>query len=328
MNHILHSRMKQEKKLLEEKLIVANHVAIMGHINPDGDCIGSCLALYHYIKNKYPEKQVQVCLTELPEKFAFLKGFEEITTRDFSKIFVNLCIIVDCSDKNRLQERIVVLEQAQDILCIDHHISNDKSIGDTILDADSSSTCELIYELLDKSYIDLSVAECLYTGILHDTCIFKYPTTSIRTMEIITDLMKKGIDFSKIQDKSFYTKTYAQNQVLGRALLESVLFHNKQCVFSYLKKSVMNFYNVNAKDMDGIIDYLRDTAGVEVAIFFYELDTQKYKVSLRSKNIVDVSKIASYFGGGGHIRAAGCIMRGSVHDVVNNLSEQIGLQLD
>jgi len=132
--------------------------------------------------------------------------------------------------------------------------------------------------------------------------------------------MEKGIDYVGIIDQSFYEKTYLQNQISGRTLLESILILDKRCIFSYVNRKTMNFYGVDKKDLDGIIDQLRQTKGVEVAIFLYEIDTQRYKVSLRSKNKVDVSKIASLFGGGGHVRAAGCTMDGTVHDIINNIS--------
>ena len=176
---------------------------------------------------------------------------------------------------------------------------------------------------MNKEKIDKAVAECLYTGMVHDTGVFRYSCTSPKTMRIAADLMEKGIDYTTIVDESFYEKSYLQNQILGRTLLESILILDGKCIFSYVNRKMMNFYEVTKKDLDGIIEQLRQTRGVEVAIFLYEVETQKYKVSLRSKNKVDVSKIASFFGGGGHVRAAGCTMDGTVHDIVNNISMHI-----
>ena len=140
--------------------------------------------------------------------------------------------------------------------------------------------------------------------------------------------MDKGIDFGSIIDNSFYKKTYIQNQILGRALLESITFFDGRCIFSAIRQNEMDFYGVDSKDMDGIIDQLRLTEGVEVAIFLYQSGAQEFKVSMRSQNHVDVSRIAAFFGGGGHVRAAGCTMSGSIHDVINNLSQHIARQLD
>ena len=164
--------------------------------------------------------------------------------------------------------------------------------------------------------------------IVHDTGVFKYSCTSAKTMEIAGFLMGKGVDFGSIIDNSFYKKTYVQNQIMGRALLESITFLDGKAIFSALRQSDLDFYGVTGKDLDGIIDQLRLTEGVEVAIFLYETGPQQYKVSLRSQKIVDVSQVAFYFGGGGHVRAAGCTMSGSIHDVINNLSLHIAKQLD
>ena len=140
-------------------------------------------------------------------------------------------------------------------------------------------------------------------------------------------MMAKGIDFSRIIDESFYPSTYVQNQILGRALLESVVFLDGKCIFSVVRRKDMVFYGVESSDLDGIVDQLRVTEGVEVAIFLHETENHVYKVSMRSKALVDVSKVAAYFGGGGHVRAAGCTMSGSVYDVRNNLSRHIEDQL-
>lgn len=140
-------------------------------------------------------------------------------------------------------------------------------------------------------------------------------------------LLSKGIDFSTLIDESFYAKTYLQNQVLGRCLMESILVLDGKVVFSAIGHKMLDFYGAASPDLDGIIDQLRVTKGTEVAIFIYETKPQEFKVSMRSNGEVNVSKIAVYFGGGGHIKAAGCTMHGSVHDVINNLTPHIEAQL-
>ena len=139
--------------------------------------------------------------------------------------------------------------------------------------------------------------------------------------------MGMGIDFSEIVDKTFYEKSYVQNQILGRCLMESIMVLDGKCIVGSVKKRDMDFYGVEPKDLDGIVQQLRVTKGVEVAIFLYEVKTQEFKVSLRSNGPVDVNAIASYFGGGGHVKAAGCTMQGSVYDVINNLTLPIEKQL-
>mgnify|MGYP000992013291 FL=1 len=309
--------------ILEEKLLSAKKVAITGHVNPDGDCIGSVLAIYNYISTAYPEIKLSAYLEEFSDKFMFLKNSENIRQSVEEDEEFDLLICVDSADIQRLGFSEVLLQKSKESINIDHHVTNTKFTDETCLEADASSTAEVIYTLLNKEKIDKAVAECLYTGMVHDTGVFRYSCTSPKTMRIAADLMEKGIDYTTIVDESFYEKSYLQNQILGRTLLESILILDGKCIFSYVNRKTMNFYEVTKKDLDGIIEQLRQTRGVEVAIFLYEVETQKYKVSLRSKNKVDVSKIASLFGGGGHIRAAGCTMDGTVHDIVNNISMHI-----
>ena len=302
--------------------------AIIGHIRPDGDCVGSCLAVYNYLSENYPDVEAVVYLETPSDKFGYLKNIDTIVS-DFTEDKVyDLCICLDSSDTLRFGEAVKYLTSAKKSICVDHHITNLRYADKSIVEDHASSTCEVLYGLFDEDKISREVAECIYTGIIHDTGVFKYDCTSRRTMEIAGKMMEKGINFSRIIDDSFYRKTYLQNQILGRALLESITFHNGQCIFSVIRKKDMDFYGVTSGDMDGIIDQLRITEGVECAIFMYETACREYKVSLRSTSDLDVSKIAVYFGGGGHKKAAGCTMTGSVHDVINNLSDQIVKQLN
>ena len=128
-------------------------------------------------------------------------------------------------------------------------------------------------------------------------------------------------------DKTYYEKTYPQNRVLGYALLNSYLVLDDKCIVSYVTKEVMDEFQVKQKDLEGIVSQLRVTQGVEVAIFFYQIGVEEYKVSLRASGNVDVSKVAQVFGGGGHVKAAGLTMKGSVQNIIDALVEQIGKQL-
>jgi phosphoesterase RecJ-like protein len=146
-------------------------------------------------------------------------------------------------------------------------------------------------------------------------------------MQAAGKLISKGINFSMLIDESFYAKTYMQNQILGRCLMESILVLNKKVVFASINHRMLDFYGASSKDLDGIIDQLRVTKDTEVAVFVYETQSNEFKVSMRSNGEVNVNKIAVYFGGGGHIKAAGCTLTGTVYDVINNLTPHIEAQL-
>ena len=163
-------------------------------------------------------------------------------------------------------------------------------------------------------------------GIAHDTGVFQYTCTSSKTMQIAGKLMDKGIAFTDILDKTYFEKTYLQHQITGRALLESMRLMDGRCIISGLRQRDIDFYGVTPTDLDGISALLRNTEGVEVAIFLYEANTQEYK-SACVQVLYRCAEVAQFFGGGGHVRAAGCTMQGSMHDVVNNLTREIAKQM-
>lgn len=312
---------------LANELKQVKSVAIAGHVRPDGDCVGSCLGVYGYIRENFPDTQVDVYLESANPAFAFLRGAEEIRTDYSGSGQYELFLSLDVSDKERLGEALKYFETAGRTICIDHHITNRGFADENWVEPNASSTSELVFEAMEEDKISKETAEAIYTGIIHDTGIFQYSNTSPRTMEIAGKLMGKGIDFSKIIDETFYQKTYVQNQVLGRALMESILLLDGKIIMGRMRQKDMEFYGVTHKDLEGIVNQLRVTKGVEVAIFLHEVGSQEYKASLRSNGPVDVSKVCEYFGGGGHVKAAGCTMHGTLHDVVNNLTLHIEQQL-
>lgn len=306
----------------------AQNIGISGHIRPDGDCIGSTLSLCLYLRKVFPEKRVDLFLEPYAEAFQDVEGIDAIDHSFQGADHYDVYFCVDCG-KDRLGDAEALFDAAEKTINIDHHISNKNGCGDVnYVEPEASSASELVFDLLDPGYIDAKIAAAIYMGIVHDTGIFQYSSTSPKTMRIAAQLMEYGFDFSQLIDKTFNEKTYHQDQIMGRALLESILFMDGKCIFSAIDHKTMEFYDVCGKDMEGIVSRLRETKGVECAIFMYEYEPLTYKVSLRSCGKVDVAKVAAIFGGGGHVRAAGCTINGTVHDVINNLSVHIEKQLE
>ncbi|MGN0376256.1 MAG: bifunctional oligoribonuclease/PAP phosphatase NrnA [Suilimivivens sp.] len=312
-----------------EEVKDAKTIGISGHVRPDGDCIGSCMGLYLYLRKVCPDAQVQVMIEKPADIFSCIRGIEEINSefKPVTETF-DAYIVLD-SEKGRIGAAEKFFDNAKKKINIDHHISNAKGCGDVnYVVPSASSASELVYDVIaDKKEIDTDIAKALYIGIIHDTGVFQYSNTSPKTLKIAAELISYGFDFSEIIDKTFYEKTYVQNQILGRALLESILFMNGKCIVSMIDKKTMAFYNADSHDLEGIVSQLRSTRGVECAIFMYQTDTMEYKVSLRSDGAVDVAQVASFFGGGGHVKAAGVTMQGTFYDIINNLSAQIEKQL-
>lgn len=307
---------------IHNKLENVKKLGIAGHVRPDGDCVGSCMGLYNYILENYKDIEAHVYMEKPGDGFDYIAHMEDVEESVKDNDF-DLFIVLDVSDRERIGVASEAFANTENTFCIDHHVSNDGIAKENVIRPGLSSAAEAVYELLDEDKISKSTAEALYTGIVHDTGVFKYPSTTSRTMEIAGKLMEKGFNFQKIIDEGFYSKSYVQNQILGRALLESIVFLDGKCIFSAVTRQYMEFYGVNQNQLGGIVEQLRLTEGVECAIFMYEIGELQYKVSLRSNSIIDCNEVAGYFGGGGHVRAAGCIMNGTTHDVVNNLSEKI-----
>lgn len=308
---------------LDSQLEGVTTVAIAGHVRPDGDCVGSCLATYNYIRTQFPQIQAVVYLEPIPNLFKFMAGADEIRNDCSEDVSYDLFIALDCGDLGRLGAAAKYFESAQKTVCIDHHVSNQSFADENYIFPDASSTSELIFDLIDTDKITKEIAECIYTGIVHDTGVFQYSCTSAHTMEIAGILMEKGIDFPKIVDKTFFEKTYEQNRILGCALLKSLLHLGGTCISAVITRKEMEEYGVLPKHLEGIVSQLRSTKGVETAIFLYENEDGAYKVSMRSASVVDVAEIAVKFGGGGHARAAGITMSGEPEEIMAKLLEEV-----
>ena len=293
----------------------AKNIAITGHVSPDGDCTGSTLALYNYITENFEGKQVRVCLEKPSMKFSYMNGFDLISEDPFLE--ADLLVSLDASDRERLGSRGVMLDTAKNSICIDHHVTNTKFAKLNIVEEFRSSTCELLYTLLDYDKISVNTAVCLYTGIVHDSGVFKYQSTTRQTMEIAGALIDKGFDFTKIIDDTYFKKDFNATKLLGLVLTNAKLIFDGKCCYGLLDYDTWTSYIDDKKKMDGIIDNLRNIDGVEIALFMYETAKDEHKVSLRSINAY-VSSIAAALGGGGHMRAAGATVYGKADELLEN----------
>ena len=297
---------------------------VTSHISPDGDNIGSTLSMY-YALNKLGKNVYYVLDDNLPQNLKFL--VEDIKILKSEEISLNAYNIValDCGDKNRICVSKEILNNAKTIINIDHHVSNDCYGDFNYIDIDASSTCELVYNLLveyekyeNKAIIDENIATCLYTGLVTDTGNFVYSNAHPSSFEMAKELLLKGAKKETIIQKVFQSNPYNYYKLLGEALNTLDIVDGKISSMmidkDMLKRNVISF-----NDVDGITSYTRDIEGVEVGILLKEKKENEIKISLRSKSYIDVSKIAQSFGGGGHIRAAGCTIYSSIEDAKNEI---------
>lgn len=312
---------------LDEKLKNVKSVAITGHIRPDGDCVGSTLGFYNYIFDNYNNIDAHVFLEKPGNEFSYMRNFDRVEYSLPDDAAYDLLVVFDCGASDRFAPFIKLLDVCTLVICIDHHMANEGFAHENYVIPDLSSTCELLFNCLCEEKISKETAECLYTGLITDTGIFKYQCVTSTTMNVAGKLMDKGINHTKIIDEGFFTKTYKQNLIMGQAVLDSKLILNDKCIYSIVTKQTMDMYGLTGKDMGGVIDQLRNTEGVEVAVFIYELSNNEYKVSMRAKDYVDVSLIGRVFGGGGHVKAAGCNICGTPKEVIDKISIELAKQL-
>lgn len=321
-------KMEKNKGMNIEALIGdAKQLAILGHIRPDGDCIGSCLGLANYIWDNCPKVELDIFTEQFSPEFMMLRGADKIR-HDYENAGVyELCICVDVSEKDRLGEGRKCFDNALRTLCIDHHYTNEGFAEDNIIDSVASAASELMINLLDMNKISLSTAECLYLGIVHDTGVFKHSNTTERTMALAGRMVSKGVNTSKIIDNTFYKKTFLQNCLLGEVLASSRLYLDGKCIIGTVSSERLKEMGAVPNDTNGIVDQLRVTDGVKCTVFLYGLADGSYKASLRSDEDIDVSVIAGAFGGGGHVRASGCNLSGTLNEAVESLLAEISKQI-
>ena len=311
--------------IFDEKIDKANTICILGHERPDGDCIGSTLAVYNYIMNKYQGKKiVKPYLDEFSDYFNILPNADKISNDLMCAETYDLAIIVDSSSIDRLNEYKRYFEEAKDSILIDHHENNTFPAKVSIVFPESIATSEVLYDFLDKDYIDENVAKCLYIGIATDSGVFRYRATSSKTFKIVGELIKFGFDFTTMLDKIVFDNTLNQRKAQGIAFDRLELISKGQVSFSYLDKHDLDSLNIDKRDIDNVIVYLREIADIKVAAFAYQVGHNIFKLSLRSKfDSINVSDFAKEHEGGGHKLAAGCVYYGDIQSIKKNFEKDI-----
>ena len=310
---------------IKEKIENANSVLILTHENPDGDAIGSSIAFMHGLKKL--DKKVDVYIPELSRVYDFLPGYEEVKTELTGNEEYDLCIALDSSDVERLGVGKEWFKKIGNTIVIDHHITN-QNFGDAnYVNAVASSTCQNIIVILAalEVAINKDMATCIYSGMLTDTGGFRYNVQS-ETFEFAGMLLETGVDIAKIYRRLFDETTEARTRLLARALDRLEILENGKIAYTYITgKDFEELHNEDG-DQENIVNYGRNIAGVEVSIFIREKDG-RYKVSLRSNDYVDVSRIAAKYAGGGHIKAAGFELTMSLEQAKDVVVKEIVSQL-
>jgi len=309
---------KEAKKYIKK----ANKIYIVGHINPDGDSIGSsysmCLAL------RKMGKDVDVIIPKHSEIFDFLPYMDQAKT-GIEEESVDLLIAVDASDITRLGLSENDMKKAKNIIMIDHHKRSGVYGKVNIIDEACPATCQLVYEFITylKIKIDIDIATFIYAGILTDTGSFNYSSTNARTLAIVSKLVGLGINFAYICKKLNDTIKESKLKLIATAINNMEVFEDGKIRYTYIDYDTICKLGVDEEDAEGMTNYLRMVQGTEVAVYVRGKSNGTNKVSLRSGEKVDVSTVAIFFGGGGHNRASGYTMSGTIDIAKQNLLKEL-----
>lgn len=292
------------------KIRHCSKIAITFHSSPDGDAIGSSLALFQGLKKMGKEVEI-LSKEEMLEDFKFLPESENIDHNKFKVSTDTECVIVlDCGDVKRINAELNFEDKNYIIINIDHHLSNELYGDLNYVDANAAAVSEIIYQMIKLMGIEMDkdIAKCLYTSIITDSGSFRYPSTTSVTHAIAGDLINTGIDFSEIHRVIFENKKFQRIKLYGKAIESMELMAgDKICTIEITKDMLFGLGIMKDTDTSDIINIGMKIDTVEVGILLKEVE-QGVKVSLRSKSKADVRKIAETFGGGGHLRASGLVI--------------------
>jgi len=299
-----------------------DNIVILTHTNMDGDAMGSSAALCTFLI-KMGKKAEILIEDDVP-------GYLSILDRPFfvkELSFVpNLAIAVDLSDSKRIENRISYYENANDTICIDHHISADGFAKHSVIDPDVAATGMLIYELLkhmNAQLIDKEIAENIYVAIATDTGRFKYSNTTAYVHEMVAELYKYGIEHVRLCNAVFDTFPISQIQAEGIAVNNMKLLAGGKGIVSFITLKEMNEIGARYDQIDTCIDRIRLIEGTEVAAFLKEKEEGVIKVSLRAKSYANVNDVAKALGGGGHEKASGATIFGNMEEALKLVQKEI-----
>lgn len=303
-------------------LIKAGHRFVLsGHVMPDGDSLGSVLALGEVLEEMGKEVTM-LCYDPVPDNYTFLPGAGKLLTGD-RQLGGNYdaFIVLDCSVPDRLGPYDRLLGQVPLVINIDHHPDNSIPGDYNYVDPSAAATGEILFDMLRGSGRSLSpgVATCLYTAIITDTGSFQYENVTPATHRRVADLIEYGVDIGKVNSMIFDQKPLSSILLLREALQTLQFSDCGRVAWITVFRHTLEKVKARDEHTENLINYPRSISGVKVAILFRELENGVFKVGFRSKEDIDVNRLATRFGGGGHKKASGCLLHGKFEDIINKV---------
>ncbi len=304
-------------------------IAISFHKSVDGDSVGSSFALYLALIS-LNKKPYIICEDKLPGNLRFLPNSQSMESKFLQSVQdgTELLITVDCGSINRLSGEFNFTNKGYTVINLDHHGTNDMFGDINFVDTNASCMGEIVYQILKSLNvnIDVNIATYLYTSIISDTGNFKFSNTTSLTHSIAGDLLNSGIDHTEITRRVLNNNTFLNTKFIGKVLLGMEYIHPKVVFMTIFEKDLKAFGLEDFATSD-VIDFGLNIENIEVSIVAKEID-YGFKISLRSKNIVDVKSLAEIFNGGGHVTASGCIINNKdIEEVKDNLLMELRKEL-
>ncbi|MCD7739197.1 MAG: DHHA1 domain-containing protein [Lachnospiraceae bacterium] len=276
------------------------------------------MALYMYLTKMLPEAHLYVYLEPAAKTFTHIKRIDEINTEYAPAPHYDVFFCLD-TEPGRLGKAESLYRSAARKINIDHHLSNPGDGDLCVVRPEVGSCAEVLYELLPKEDVDDDMALAIYLGMIHDTGVFQYSNTRPQTLRTAAELIERNIDFPNLIQESFYQKSWNETRAAAWVLLHAESLFDGKAALGHISLKEMQECGVTTSDLSGIVSELRNIGGVECAVFMYELPNGVCRVSLRTGERIDATKIAGVFDGGGHARAAGCNIKGRFEEAYARL---------
>lgn len=316
-------------KTFQEFVSRQDRFILSGHVRPDGDSIGACVALGLELlrQGKHP----MIYYEGDTSRYGWVS--RSLPILDKQSLCKATCgrfgwIMLDCAEPHRAGEASVCADLAEESFCIDHHVNQKEYATYNWTDSRATSTCEILFHLFRENLYPITkeVAEALFTGVAFDTGGFRHSSMTPDVFRMAACLSDTGIDITQIMNGLFHTKGFIETKVLGLALQKAYIYQN-QIIVSAMEAKDFQSVGGTSDDSEGAVAALAEVAEAEAAVFLRELSPNTIRVNMRSKSKVDVALVARAFGGGGHVRAAGCTVGGSMQSVCQRVLREIMKQL-
>jgi bifunctional oligoribonuclease and PAP phosphatase NrnA len=303
-----------------------DHYLVVSHMNPDGDAASSTYAV-GLVLRMLGKSYTLVNEGTVPDKFLAIASEQNIQAwaNTQQALAFSHVICVDCADYSRVGGVQGWIAPDARILNIDHHATNDRYGEINVVREDAASTTEVLFDLFEHMglTIELDLAECLYTGLLTDTGGFRYANTSPKVLEIASRLIRVGVNSSHLAELYLEKITLSHIELLKRSLSTLTMHASGKISWLYVTTDDIKASSASDEDLEGLVNYPRNIDGVEVGLLFKQKDADTVKVSFRSAGLVDVSLVAQSFGGGGHKRASGCTIKGTIEEAIQQVVAKV-----